>query len=315
MRARDVLDGAGYMPVETPTLEKLDVLLQGGTLDAMPFRLFDTDDELLVLRPDVTLPIARLVATRMGHDELPLRLRYVEPVFREEEALKGATREFTQIGIEAIGLDGAKADAEVISLLISTLEAAGLGEFTVVLCTVGVLKELLDKCENDCGTDAQWSSAVLTACHKTDFVSIERLARDARMDARHTDALIGLTALSGGGEAIDECKDITTPFGCNDGLSQLADTWDILASKGYERHLRIDFSVMSAFDYYTGVVFETYAPGVGRSLGGGGRYDHMLEAFGKKAPAAGFAISLERVMQALFIQGVKHADKGGDAHE
>jgi ATP phosphoribosyltransferase regulatory subunit len=294
----------GYAPIETPTLEVLDVLEQGGELTSTPFRLFDTDNELLVLRPDVTLQVARMVASRLDDAALPLRLRYVESVFREEESRKAAARQFTQIGVESLGLAGSAADAEVILMAIDALDAAQLNSFTIALGTVGVLRELLDACMAQGRLDEQWRTQMLSACHRANVVEIDRLAGDSRVDKDFTEALRSLHRINGKGEAIATCKVLVEPLGCTDGLDQLAATWDIIEGVGATERVNVDFSVISSYDYYTGLVFEAYAPGLGVPLGSGGRYDRMMLGFGRNAPAAGFAFSLEAVMFALMSQGV-----------
>ena len=309
----------GYAPIETPTLEVLEVLEQGGVLREKPLRLLDTDNKLLVLRPDVTLPVARMVASRLDTAELPLRFRYVQPVFREEESLKAAAREYTQIGIELIGASGPAADAEVVIMLIEALEVAGLKDFTVALCTVGVLRSLLTTVLDKGVVDEQWCEKMLAAYHSSNLVEIVQLASDARIEERFSTVFRRLGAISGGAAAIDEVRLLLDALGplegfggsggsrCLESLNDLATTWQIIEGLGYGNQVRIDFSVMSAFDYYTGIVMEAYAPGVGTSLGSGGRYDRMLETYGTRAPAAGFALCLEAVMHALIAQGCTDA--------
>jgi ATP phosphoribosyltransferase regulatory subunit len=302
------LSSWGYAPIETPTLEVLEVLEQGGRLSATPFRLFDSDGALLVLRPDVTLPVARMVASRLDVGAEPLRFRYVQPVFREEESLRGQAREFTQIGIEFIGPSDASADAEILLLMVDALRACGLKEFTIAICTVGVLRDLLKIVVDEGDATVEWRDAVLGAYHQNNVVEVARLADDPRVDKRYGAALQALLNLRGGAAAIERCGELVKPLGCVDGLDVLAQTYSIVEQVGATDFVTVDFSVMSAFDYYTGLVFEVYAPGLGVALGGGGRYDHMLEAYGTEAPAAGFAFNLERVMIALLEQGVTADD-------
>jgi ATP phosphoribosyltransferase regulatory subunit len=309
IRVQAVLSSWGYAPIETPTLESLAVLEQGGSLSKSSFRLFDSDGALLVLRPDVTLPIARMVASRLGSIVEPLRFRYVQSVFREEDPLRGQAREFTQIGVESIGLSGAPADSEVVLLMVDALKACGLKEFTIAICTVGVLRDLLAIIVDGGDATIEWRDAVLAACHQNNAVEVARLADDVRVDRRYGKALKELLGLRGGREAIDRCKALVEPLGCVDGLDVLARTYGVIESVGAAAFVTVDFSVMSAFDYYTGLVFEAYAPGLGLALGGGGRYDRMLAAWGTQAPAAGFAFNLERVMAALLKQGIT-ADMG-----
>ncbi|MDR0500764.1 MAG: ATP phosphoribosyltransferase [Coriobacteriales bacterium] len=309
------LSARNYLPIETPTLEVLQVMERGGKLAHMPFRLFDTDNELLALRPDVTLPIARMVATRMGADSLPLRLRYVQRVFREEEQLKAQAREYTQIGIESLGHSGAKADAELILLFDESLAASGLSDFTIAICTVQVLECLTRHIAKDCNKDEKWINSVLASYHKSDFVALSKLAAEMVSDNNISDnnisdnntpdvslykmALNTLPTICGGKDAIDACEELIAPIIGANVLEDLRYTWDIVQAQGTKGKLKVDFSVMSTFDYYTSLVIEAYAPGVGVPLGSGGRYDRLLGTFGVNAPAAGFAFSLENVMQAM----------------
>ncbi|NLG10338.1 MAG: hypothetical protein GX562_02240, partial [Coriobacteriaceae bacterium] len=152
--------------------------------------------------------------------------------------------------------------------------------------------------------DESWRSTVLAACHENNLVAVKRLANDARVEVRYATALRGLLEVRGGRGAIEACRQLVEPLGCVDGLDVLAQTYDIIDQLGASDHVTVDFSVMSAFDYYTGLVFEAYAPGLGVPLGSGGRYDRMLESYGTSAPAAGFAFGLERVMHALLEQEV-----------
>ena len=306
-RVQATLSSWGYAPIETPTLEVLDVLELGGQMSETPFRLFDSDGALLVLRPDVTLPIARLVASRLGAISEALRFRYVQPVFREEESLRGQAREFTQIGvenIENIGQSGASADAEVILLMVDALKACELQEFKVAICTVSVLRDLLSVIVDEGDATPEWRASVLRACHQSNIVEVGRLAQDPRVDRRYGYALQELLNIRGGCEAILQCRKLVEPLGCGKGLTALTQAYEIIEKVGATEFVTVDFSVMSAFDYYTGLVFEAYAPRLGVPLGCGGRYDRMLEAYGMKAAAAGFAFTLERVMEALLEQGI-----------
>jgi ATP phosphoribosyltransferase regulatory subunit len=309
--AQAVMASWGYAPIETPSLELLDALEQGGQLAQTPFRLFDSDGALLVLRPDVTLPIARMVASRLNPISEPLRFRYSQPVFREQESLRGQAREHTQLGVEFIGASDTAADAEVVLLLVEVLKACGLEQFKVAICTVGVLRDLLSAIvdEGDGAIGEDWRGQVLAACHQNNIVEVERLARDGRVDSRFGQALQALLGIHGGGEAISRCKQLVQPLGCVDGLDQLAQSYSIIEAVGAAEFVSVDFSVMSAFDYYTGLVFEAYAPQLGVCLGSGGRYDQMLQSYGMKAAAAGFAINLEHVMMALSEQGVSADDE------
>ena len=291
----------GYMPIETPALEVLETMKAGGGISNPPIAFFDSDGRVLAMRPDVTLPVARMVATRLKGQEPPFRFRYRASVFREEEKLRAQQREMTQLGIESIGLTGVYADAEVISLFVAALAATGLQDYMVAICTVGVLRGIID----GAGMGAKWEQEVLSAYHESNFVVLEELADADGVKEGFGAALKELHGLRGGRAAIERCEEMMESLGCSDAVESLLCTWDILQAAGFTEHIMVDFSIMTSFDYYTGLVIEAYAPGFGMPLGSGGRYDGMLAAYGRDLPAAGFAFSLERVMSALVEQGAK----------
>ncbi len=294
-RVQDLFDSRGFDPIETPTLEVLDVLQAGGRIPGTPFKFFDSCGDLLAIRPDVTLQVARMCATRMKDSTEPLRLRYKHRVFREADTrLQAASREFTQMGIECIGSSGPAVDAEVIGLLAETLRVCGVESFTLSIGTVGVLRALLD------GSNAptQWREAVLQAYHTSNFVDLEELCNNAPVEPSFASAIVRLPQIRGGREAIGELRSLLACTGVAYALDSFQETYELLAQAGLADSIVIDFSIMSSFDYYTGIVVEAYAPGLGSSLGGGGRYDNMLAAYGESRPAAGFAFSLEQVLAA-----------------
>lgn len=320
-RVRACFAAKGYRPVETPTLEVLDVMEAGGHVPEAPFKFFDSHGDLLAMRPDVTMQIARMCATRGIAAEEPLRLRYTQRVFREKTA-EAAARELTQCGIECIGASGREADVELVNLFAAALSECGLEEFTIALGSAGVLRDLLAASN----ASDQWQAAVLQAYHTSNFVYLGELvaaaeaaaAGAAQADAKDfkladpalanpgnvipaiAQAIFALSRLRGGKQALAQVRALLEPLGCAKGVGELEEVYDALVAAGLEGKLLIDFSVMSSFDYYTGLVFEAYAPGLGSPLGSGGRYDNLLAQYGAaEVPAAGFAFYLEQVMAAL----------------
>lgn len=350
-RVRACFAVRGYLPVETPTLEVLDVMEAGGHVPEAPFKFFDSHGDLLAMRPDVTMQIARMCASRSestGGLTKPLRLRYTQRVFREK-TVEASARELTQCGAECLGISGSSADVELISMFARALEECGLTRFTIALGSAGVLRDLLSVSD----ASKQWQDAVLQAYHTSNFVYLGELVAAAqrgqadkaqnRAQEQHqtknaqssqaTDfkladpaldnpgnaksevaqAIFALSRLRGGKQALKEVKALLAPFGCTAGIAELEGVYDALVELGLGDKLLIDFSVMSSFDYYTGLVFEAYAPGLGSPLGGGGRYDNLLASYGaEKIPAAGFAFYLEQVMaarQAAVQLAALHAEQ------
>lgn len=301
----------GFSPVETPVAEVAASLERGmgSVLAGTAFRLFDSDGTLLALRPEMTVPIARLVATRLAGQPGPYRLRYEADVFREQASLRGQARQFTQIGLEFIGADGPSADAEVVSVLVESLRAAGLREFTVGVGTVAVLQAIVAAA----GMDDDWGRAVTRAAHDRDLVGIDDLASAPGVPTEAAEALRAVPRIRGTRRAIEDCRLASGACGADAALDALDEMWDLLDSAGVSESVSIDFGIMRSFDYYTGMVLEVYAPGLGLSIGGGGRYDDVMALYGASMPAAGFAVGIERLHIALAEQRAEIASQRPDA--
>jgi ATP phosphoribosyltransferase regulatory subunit len=249
--------------------------------------MFDRDGELLTPRPDVTLQVARLAQAHYEDSDLPLKFRYNQRVFREQERGRGDVREFTQIGVEAFGESGRQADYELVQALLSSLGAAGLADCRVLLCTVDVLAAVLAWADG--GPD--FDVAVKAALHANDFVHLEELLAAADLEEEKRRVIWELPRIHGGDQALAKAQELLR--GIYD-WKLFAALWQQLKGSQGMLELDIDFSVMSSFDYYTGLVFEAYAPGHPGIIASGGRYDHMLAW-----PAAGFALYLENITEAL----------------
>jgi len=295
-RVQDLFAQQGYVPIETPTLESMPVMEAGGRVPSSPFKFFDATGNLVAMRPDVTLQVARMCATRLAGVEGPLRFRYMQRVFRDTGAqLNADVREQKQIGVECIGTSGPAADAEVVGLFAQALEVAGVADFKLSLATVGVMRALLEASSAPQG----WKEELLEAFHRSNFVDIECLLAKAEENGSKFASIIReISQLRGGAEAIARARELTAPLGCDGALADFEEVFRLLAERGLADRILVDFSVMSSFDYYTGIVFEAFAPGVGSPIGGGGRYDKLLGVYGADRPAAGFGFYLEKAMAA-----------------
>ena len=302
-KVRACFSSRGYLPVETPMLEEHAALERGGHVPTSPFRLFDSDGGLLVVRPDITLAIARMAATRMAGFELPLRLRYQAPVVREESKLAGQPRQFTQLGVELVGGEGIAGEAEVVELLVESLEALEVPAWTIVCGSVTPLTKLLSRC----APDRAFYDQALELVHASDLVGLDALVDGAGLAGEVARAIKRLPRLAGGVEVLDELEALLadaavpeTPDATRD-LRELAGRFARLLEEG---RMRFDFSVLNSFDYYTGTVFKGYAEGITAAIASGGRYDAVLANQGLADTAAcGFMLSLERIQEVLGEQG------------
>lgn len=282
-----------YLPVETPLLEDKGSLEEGGRIADTPFKLFDDDGRLLVVRPDNTLPIVRLVSTRMRAADLPLRLRYEAPVVRECQRNAGGSRQFTQLGFELIGAGDTAGDVEIVSLVAEAVRKLALPDARIIAGSVRPFKELLAACK-----DRELAAEALCCVHANDFVGLDaRVAASTESDAVKA-AISELPRLHGGAEVLDRVDALLEAAGIVAPLTrELRALVEGLAPEDAQV-LSFDFSIMNSFDYYTGLVFKAYAGGLPDPVGSGGRYDSIFTgAFGDgiEVPAAGFAFSLERL--------------------
>ena len=300
---RSCFDAKGYVPVETPLLEDRSMLETAGRIKGSPFQLFDSDNRLLMLRPDLTLPIARLTAQRLPRESLPARLRYEAPVVREQGALRGQPRQFTQLGVELIGGEDVAGEVEVVSLMADTLAALKVSNVRIVADSVRPLLALL---ETDVA-DETLREQVLSYVHESNLVALDECVEAAGLPRPITRALHELPRLHGDASAIDKVDELLEAACVPDakrGTSELRGLVAGLAKTEAAAELSFDFSIINSFDYYTGIIFKAYVDGVAASLASGGRYDAVLANLGMPDVAAcGFALSLERLQEVLGRAG------------
>ena len=296
----------GYKEVITPTFEYHETLKAGApdTADDSSFRFFDRNGRMLALRPDMTTPIARVAVMRMKEYPLPLRLFYLANVFRQEETQAGRQCEFYQAGVELLGAGGVAADAEVVTLAVESLLAAGLTDFQVCLGQVDFISGIM----SEAGLDAPTGHKVKQALIERNMVGLAELLEECRMEPGIRQLLQQLPMLHGKKEMLQEIKGQVKNKISQAELDNLAEIYDLLEHYGIDRYVMFDLGIIRDFDYYTGMVFETYTTGLGYPICGGGRYDRMAAAFGREQPATGFAMGIERVLMALERQGLDSSE-------
>src|SRR5919106_28674 len=258
---RTKFEAAGYGEVHTPALEYEDVLRRGEEQAAgARYRTFDEQGDVLVLRSDMTIPIARVVATRYAHAEPPLRFCYFAHAWRAVERGVGEPREFLQGGLELIGTAAPQAEAEVVALTIAALDAAGLRRHRIGIGDGSLYRTLL----RDLRVPEDRHMPLLECLSRRDLVGLERVVSD--LPSR--ELLVELPTLRGGPEVLDRAE----------GLRALHAA---LERRGVADRVIYDLGLVRELGYYTGAVFEVYDPAVGFALGGGGRYDELLGRFGE----------------------------------
>jgi ATP phosphoribosyltransferase regulatory subunit len=290
-RLIEVFEDAGYGEVATPAIEYDEVLSRGDRpSSASPYRFFDENGDLLALRSDMTVPIARLVASRFAEAPLPLRLCYLASAYRAVLPQRGEMREFVQAGIELIGEPGPSGTAEVIGVLEAALDAAGLDRAVIGLGDADLYRGLL----TEFGVEGEQRDAVLDRLATHDLVGLETTLEAAGIGATAAETCVALSQLRGGSEVLDRARELGGEA-VERTATRLQETYETLVARGTADRVQIDFGLLRDLGYYSGAIFEVYDPAVGHVLGGGGRYDRLMENFGLDLPAAGFGLYLERV--------------------
>jgi ATP phosphoribosyltransferase regulatory subunit len=293
----------GYEEIITPTLEYYDTVgVASSTSDRKLFKLLDRNGTTLVLRSDMTAPIARVVASTLNSTALPIRLAYHANVFRAMEEEAGRDAEFYQTGVELVGDASADADAEAVALAVACLEAAGVRKFRIALGHVGFLNGLLEETLPGRQEDQQQLKQCLL---DRDFVGYRKALGDLRLEPCVQRELEGILRLRGGQEICDQAGKLTRDPVALEAVSHLCEVWEVLKAYGVNEHVLIDLTMIGDFSYYTGMTFEGYAEELGFPVCNGGRYDNLLTQFGRPAPATGFALKTNRILELLAKEGTE----------
>jgi ATP phosphoribosyltransferase regulatory subunit len=288
-RFREVFERAGYGEIYTPALEYETPLPRWGRSPAPAYRLFDEQGQVLVLRSDMTVPIARLVATRYRTVDPPLRFCYFAHAYRGVRPQRGQSRELLRAGVELVGAAAPGGTAEVLAVLCAALDAAGLRTYKVGLGDASLYPTLLQAV----GVPPEAHETILSELAAGDFVGVEREVRRLGLGAEDVDLLLHVPQTRGGPEVLEG---LTAPL--EEAVSGMRSVHQLLAPEVAERII-FDLGLVRSLGYYTGAVFQVYDPAYGVPIGSGGRYDELLASFGRPLPAVGFALGVERVHIAL----------------
>jgi ATP phosphoribosyltransferase regulatory subunit len=287
-------EGWGYDLIETPAVEALATLQLGVEPEVVRrlFKFSDGDGRMLAMVGERTVPVARVAAGQLRQAPRPLRLCYLGPTFQGHPA-PGAGRESFQAGAELIGVHSPAADAEVVAMSITALAACGLEGFQVEVGHVGFFGGLM------AGLNSDARARVLDALAGRDLVQLEEALARTDLRAAEQELLLRFPALRGDAGILEAAGSLVDNPTSATAVAELREVHRLLTVHGVADRVNLDLGAVRDFDYYTGVIFEVFAPGAGAPLAAGGRYDGLLERFGQAAPATGLVVFLDRV-QALL---------------
>lgn len=302
-RIKKVFHLYGYHDIQTPTFEYFDVFRKEiGTVPSNElYKFFDKDGNTLALRPDITPSIARAAATLFQDEELPIRLCYTGSTFVNHSNYQGRLRETTQMGAELMGDDSVEADAEMLALVIESMLTIGLKEFQLSVGNVDFFQSLIE----DACLDEEAELRVRELINNRNYFGVEEFLNSIQVKRSSKEAFSALNELVGGIDILAQAKNIAPNSKGVMAVKRLEKIYDTLKLYGVEKFVTFDLSMSGTYGYYTGIIFRGYTFGTGDAIVKGGRYDHLLEKFGKEFASIGFVIVIDELMNALIRQKVR----------
>ena len=287
----------GYEDIQTPTFEYFDVFSKeiGTTPSKDLYKFFDKEGDTLVLRPDFTPSVARCASKYFSEETAPIKFTYLGNTFVNNSSLQGKLKEVTEIGVEFMNDDSAMADAETINLCIESLKSTGLKDFQIAIGHMEYFKGLCDAA----GISEDNELLLREYISSKNYVLAEELIDSLIDDSVLKDLLMMTGEYMGDASVIDNLKDRVSNARSKTALERLLEVYELLKLFGNEKYVSFDLGMLSKYNYYTGIIFKAYAYGLGDVLVKGGRYDHLLEAFGNQKPAIGFVIVIDDLLLAL----------------
>ncbi|MGI5893466.1 MAG: ATP phosphoribosyltransferase regulatory subunit [Candidatus Merdivicinus sp.] len=296
-KIKDLFVSRGFSEVITPGIEFYDVFSSDahGIPQETMYKLVDSKGRLLALKPDLTMPIARLAATRLRDQVRPLRLYYSQNIYTITPALTGRSDEVPQIGVEIIGAAGKRTDLEVLVLALEALQSCNLDDFRLEIGHIGFFSTLIRKLN----LNEEQTEEVRTLIQNKNYPALNDML-DRMEDKKTAASLKKLPALFGGEEVLDEAAETLDCPELIPYLDSLRSLYQSLSELGLGDRVSLDLGIVNRTDYYTGIVFKGYIEGLGTTALQGGRYDTLLSDYGKNEPAVGFSINVDAVAKVLI---------------
>lgn len=294
----------GYHPIETPTFEFFDIFGReiGTTPSKDLYKFFDREGNTLVLRPDITPSIARCAAKYFGEEDMPIRLCYMGNTFINNNSYQGRLKESTQLGAELLGDSSVDADAEMLSMVVACLKAAGLKDFQLSVGHADFFRGLMEAA----GLEEEQEEELRNLISNKNFFGVEEFVEILNLDEGLKKLFGMLGNLYNGSDELMEAKKCASAYPrILKAIDNLEELHKILEVYGISRYISFELGIISDYQYYTGIIFAGYTFGSGEPIVKGGRYDRLLTYFGKDSASIGFAFVIDQLMAALQRQKIE----------
>lgn len=286
-----VFEKWGYGEIATPTVEYYKIFnhkTQSLKEEEM-YKFFDKSGSILVLRPDMTVPVARMINTKLKDMTLPLKLFYTANVFRVHESLEGKRNEYLDCGIELIGGDGEIIDLEILVTALEVLKSLNTKEnFKLEIGDVNILRSAID----EMNLREEDKENIITLINKKSLINLRGYLENLKIRDEYKEFLTTLPWLFGGYDMIEKAKKLAFNNIVKENILYLEKIFLNLRELGYEKYISVDMSMVPRVNYYSGIIFKGYVSGIGSTVLRGGRYNRLLENFGRKTSAIGFSVDV-----------------------
>jgi len=292
----------GFNDIITPTFEFFDVFADdiSDTSAKELYKFFDKEGNTLALRPDFTPSMARCVSKYFLEGNEPVRICYRGNTFINTSNLQGKLKESTEMGVELMKDDSVYADAEMIALMVESLQSSGLKDFQISIGNADYYKGICD----EAGIDDDTEQEIRELIAGKNIFAAESLMIEKNVPEKYRDMLIKVSDFRGEASALLDAAELVNNDRSRKVIERLGELYEVLKLYKVEKYVSFDLGMISTNNYYTGVIFNAYTYGVGDAIARGGRYDNLLGKFGKDAPAIGFMIVIDDLLSALRRQGV-----------
>lgn len=300
---KKTVECCGYQIIQTPTFEFFDIFGKeiGTTPSKDLYKFFDREGNTLVLRPDITPSIARAVAMYFGEEEMPIRLYYMGNTFINNSSYQGRLKENTQLGAELVGDSSVAADAELISMAVECLLAAGLKKFQVSIGHADFFTGLMEAA----GFAKEAADELRELIANKNYFGVEEAILSHPMDANLRELFEMLGGFYFSADEMAKARRLAENYPkILASITRLEELHQVLKVYGIDKYISFELGIISSYQYYTGVIFAGYTFGSGEAILKGGRYDRLHSYFGKNAASIGFALTVDQLMSALGRQGI-----------
>lgn len=302
-RLHDVLLTYGYRDIQTPSFEFFNIFGQeiGTTPSKDLYKFFDKEGNTLVLRPDFTPSVARSAAKYYTEDDMPVKLCYMGSTFINSSDYQGRLKETTQCGVELIGDASAAADAEILAMIVASLQAGGLTDFQISVGHARFFQGLVEAA----GLSGEAGQELRELIANKNFLGVEEFIEALKPEENLRELFLLLGSFETGAEELEKARRHAEAYPVIlSAIRELEALHDFLQIYEIDKYISFELGMISSYHYYTGIIFAGYTFGTGEPVVRGGRYDRLLTYFGKNAPSIGFAICVDQLLSALSRQKI-----------